>query len=249
MLEEATLRVELAGPPDDSQPILQLDGAGWTAGVVGLVAGRLAERYGRPAIVLERGPLVSKGSARSIEGFNLVEALADCAHLLDHYGGHARAAGLTVANTKLDELRERLLTLARARLTAEDSAPTLVLDLDLALANLGYPTVKALARLEPFGHGNPEPLILVRDVTPKWPKASSDGKHLFFTASAQAGTTVRAPMRCVAFGQGTRRAELQHTPNGRVDLAGTLRHEWWQGEERLAFHVKDFRNAERGVPS
>lgn len=243
ILEEATARVEQAGPPDDTLPILQIDGAGWTAGVVGLVAGRLAERYGRPAIVLERGDRTSKGSARSIDGFNLVEALADCADLLDHYGGHAKAAGLTVANDKLDELRERLLTLARARLTAEDLRPTLVLDLDLPLADLGYPTVEALARLEPFGHGNPEPLILLRDVAAKWPKTSFDGKHLFFTAAGQAGTPVRAPIRCVAFGQGARKAEVQRPPTGRIDVVGTLRREWWQGEERLSFHVRDFRSA------
>ena len=243
ILEEATAIVEQAGPPDDATPIVQIDGTGWTAGVVGLVAGRLAERYGRPAIVLERGERTSKGSARSIAGFNLVEALAECADLLDHYGGHARAAGLTVANDKLAELRERLLRRARERLTADDLRPTLTLDLELPLADLGYPTVDALARLEPFGQGNPEPLILLRAVGVKWPKASVDGKHLFFTAAAQGGQGVRAPIRCVAFGQGARRPETLGA-GVRLDLAGTLRREWWQGEERLSFHVRDFRAAE-----
>lgn len=243
ILEEAIALVEQSGPPDDATPILQISGTGWTAGVVGLVAGRLAERYGRPAIVLERGERTSKGSARSIAGFNLVEALAECADLLDHYGGHARAAGLTVANDKLEELRERLLRRARERLTADDLRPTLTLDLELPLADLGYATVEALARLEPFGHGNPEPLILLRDVGVRWPKASADGKHLFLTANAQGGRSVRAPIRCVAFGQGARRTETVGA-GVRLDLAGTLRREWWQGEERLSFHLRDFRPAE-----
>ena len=243
ILEEAIAIVEHAGPPDAAMPILQIDGTGWTAGVVGLVAGRLAERYGRPAIVLERGKDFSKGSARSIAGFNLIEALAECADLLDHFGGHARAAGLTVANDKLEELRERLLSRARKHLTADDLRPSLTLDLDLPLVDLGYPTVEALARLEPFGQGNPEPLILLRAIGVKWPKTSTDGKHLFFTAAAQDGRAVRAPLRCVAFGQGARRPETLGAGT-RIDLAGTLRREWWQGEERLSFHVRDFRAAE-----
>ena len=240
VLEEATALIESGGTLDDRRPILQIAGEGWTAGVVGLVAGRLAERYGRPAIVLERGREFSRGSARSIDGFNLVEALAECADLLDHYGGHAKAAGLTVANGKLEALQERLLTLARARLSADDLRPALTVDLDLALADCSYPTVEAIERLAPFGHGNPEPLLLLRDVTPRWPRLSGDGKHCFFTAAAQGGQPVRAPARCVAFGQGDRCAELQRGP---LDVVGTLRREWWQGEERLSFHVRDFRAA------
>ncbi|MFN8513336.1 MAG: single-stranded-DNA-specific exonuclease RecJ [Thermomicrobiales bacterium] len=241
ILGEATDRIEADGPLDETRPILQIEGVGWTAGVVGLVAGRLAERYGRPAIVLERGEAFSKGSARSIDGFNLVEALHDCADLLSHYGGHARAAGLTVANERLDELRERLLLRAKTQLRPTDLQPTLAPDLDIALGDLHYGTVEALARLEPFGHGNPEPLLIVRDVTTKWAKTSFDGKHLFFHAMAQHGANVPGPLRCVAFGQGTRRGELQRAARGRADLVGTLRREWWQGEERLAFHIKDFR--------
>lgn len=241
ILGEATDRIEADGPLDASRPILQLDGVGWTAGVVGLVAGRLAERYGRPAIVLERGESHSKGSARSIDGFNLVEALGECADLLAHYGGHARAAGLTVANDRLEELRARLLVRAQAQLRPDDLQPTLAPELDLALADLHYGTAEAIGQLEPFGHGNPEPLLLVRGVGPKWAKASFDGKHLFFHAHAQHGAAVPAPLRCVAFGQGARRPELLRGPRTRADLVGTLRREWWQGEERLSFHVRDFR--------
>ena len=195
----------LDGPLDDTQPILQLDGHGWTAGVVGLVAGRLTERYSRPAIVLERGEAFSKGSARSIDGFNLVEALAACADLLDHYGGHAKAAGLTVANENLEGLRDRLLEIATARLSADDLRPTLALDLELAAGDLTYATAEAIGTLEPFGHGNPEPLLLVRAVRPRWVKTSYDGKHLFFTlptngtarsrAACAASPSARAPAR------------------------------------------------------
>lgn len=243
IMDEAVARVEESGALADEQPLIQIDGTGWTAGVVGLVASRLAERYGRPTIVLERGAETSKGSGRSIDGFNLVEALTACGDLLVHYGGHARAAGLTVANDDLAALHERLLIGARAALTADDLRPTLTPDLDLALADLGYPLTEAFAQLEPFGNGNPEPLILLRGIGVKWPKLSGDGKHLFFTAAAQGDTTVRAPLRCVAFGQGERRGELQ-VPGGRYDLLGTLRRESWQGEERLSFHIKDFREAE-----
>lgn len=241
IVEEATARVEAAGPPGDDRRLIQLDGEGWTAGVVGLVAGRLAERYSRPVVILERGAEVSKGSARSVDGFNIVEALTACADLLLGYGGHAKAAGLTVANEQLAPLYERLLALAEARLDAEQLRPTLALDLELSPEGLSLDLARTLGRLEPFGYGNPEPLILLRGVKTLSPTTSSDGKHLIFTLHAAGGRLLRS----IAFGQGERRAELLRTP--RVDLAGTLRREWWQGQERLSFQVRDFRSAEHGA--
>src|SRR5919199_2463380 len=92
IIAEATARIEAIGPLDDGRPLIQLDGEGWTAGVVGLVAGRLTERYSRPVLILERGDGESRGSARSIDGFNIVEALAECGDLLRHYGGAAQDA-------------------------------------------------------------------------------------------------------------------------------------------------------------
>lgn len=241
IIAEAVARVEASGPLDDARPLIQLDGDGWAAGIVGLVAGRLTERYSRPVLVLERGAEVSKGSARSIDGFNIIEALTECDDLLDHYGGHAKAAGLTVANTRLETLHERLLAIAAARLRPEQLRPALTLDLEAPVGALTWSLVDQLARLEPCGHGNAEPLLLVRDVTPSWSKTSYDGKHLFFAIR-----TGRGDVRGVAFGQGDRLAEV--TRAGRVDLAGTLRRDWWQGEERLSFHLRDFRVHERATP-
>jgi single-stranded-DNA-specific exonuclease len=240
IIGEATARIEALGPVDDGRPLIQLDGEGWTAGVVGLVAGRLTERYSRPVLILERGDGESRGSARSIDGFNIVEALAECGDLLRHYGGHAKAAGLTVANEHLESLQARLLELATARLSAEQLRPTLRLDLELppTPAALSQATADALARLEPCGHGNPEPLLLLRDVAVRWPRTFGDGKHLSFAIPFGP----RQGMRAVAFGQGDREGELRRAE--RVDLAGSLRRDWWQGEERLEFHVRDFRNAE-----
>ncbi|HEX5506607.1 MAG TPA: single-stranded-DNA-specific exonuclease RecJ [Thermomicrobiales bacterium] len=235
ILEEATARLEAAGPLGDDRRLIQLDGAGWSAGVAGLVAGRLTERYSRPVLILERGTNRSKGSARSVDGFNIVEALAECADLLDHYGGHAKAAGLTVANAHLDALHARLHDLALARLSADQLRPTLAPDLAAPPGALTAATVDSLARLEPCGHGNPEPLLLVRAADARWPRASQDGRHLF--CAIHQGP--RRQVRAVAFGHGERLAEL--TGAGPVDLVGTLRREWWQGEERLAFHVRDFR--------
>lgn len=235
IIAEATASVEQAGPLDDDRRFLQLDGAGWTAGVVGLVAGRLTEHYGRPVLVLERGDTVSKGSARSVDGFNIIEALRECDDLLSHYGGHAKAAGLTVPNEHLDALHQRLLTLAGERLSPEQLRPTLALDLDLPASRLSFALVELLAQLEPCGHGNPEPLLLVRDARVGDTRTSHDGKHLFFTLRRPGQPSVRG----VAFGQGARARELASAPA--IDLAGVLKRETWQGEDRLTFHARDFR--------
>lgn len=235
ILEEAIAKLEENGPPGDDRRLIQLAGDGWSAGVAGLVAGRLTERYSRPVVILERGADWSKGSARSVDGFNIVEALAECADLLDHYGGHAKAAGLTVANAHLDALDKRLRDLALTRLSAEQLRPTLAPDIAVPPDALTEETVDSLARLEPCGHGNPEPLLLVRAAVARWPRTSQDGRHLFWTMPQGR----RRQVRGVAFGHGDRLAEL--TGAGPVDLVGTLRREWWQEEERLSLHVRDFR--------
>jgi single-stranded-DNA-specific exonuclease len=147
----------------------------WAAGIVGLVAGKLVEQFGRPAIVLQKGDKICSGSARSVEQFHLVEAL------LSH-GGHARAAGLSLENQHLQNLYDQLLELAEAKLKDEDLVPEITVDAVITQSQINFQFYKELLKLEPFGFGNPKPVFMMKNVNLKniYP-VGQNGKHLKMT--------------------------------------------------------------------
>lgn len=139
---------------------------GWHPGVVGIVASRLLKRYHRPTLVIgfdQQG--MGKGSGRSIEGLSLVQALGQCSDLLEKFGGHEMAAGVTVSHARFSELREAFGKSARALLSDEQLRPMLRLDAELPLRNITFELLGQHEALEPFGMGNVQPLFLARGVT------------------------------------------------------------------------------------
>jgi single-stranded-DNA-specific exonuclease len=235
MIAEAEEKVRQGGR--DPAPLLILADNAWSIGLVGLVAGRLVERYRRPAIVLERGPDVSRGSARSVAGFNIAEALGQCHDLLLAHGGHSMAAGLTVETERLVELEERLVDILDTTIGGEFPSSTLQLDAELHLSELTLETSRLVALLEPCGHGNPAPRFFTRGLAVRRPRVSRDGKHLLFQAVGQNGTAVRA----VFFNGAPALPELMTL--GRVDLAFSLKRDTWKGEACVELDVLDFRPA------
>lgn len=236
-LAEAIALVEAEAIPRDDR-VLLVGSEQWSVGVVGLVAAKLVERYHRPALVYARGETASKGSARSIAAFDIAAALGASAPLLAQYGGHPRAAGFTVQNEQIEPLRRALLDHAAA-LTAEDLAPTLRIDAELDHAQVSLVTCGTVAALGPFGHGNPEPIFLVRGArVTDTRRVGSNEAHLMFRATLANGTRAR----CIAFGHGPREQEL--VAAGTVDLAATLQQDEWQGDVRLQLRVRDFRPAQ-----
>ncbi len=235
MIAEAEEKVRYGGR--DIRPLLVLADTAWSIGLVGLVAGRLVERYQRPAIVLERGPDVSRGSARSIDGFNIAEALGQCHDLLLEHGGHSMAAGLTVETERLVELEERLVGILDATVGDEIPTPTLQLDAELHSSELTLETEHLISMLEPSGHGNPAPRFFTRGLAIRRPRVSRDGKHLLFHAEGWDGSSVRA----VFFNGANALPDLVRL--GLVDLAFSLKRDTWKGETRVELDVLDFRPA------
>lgn len=233
MIEEAEEKVRQGGR--DGGPLLVLADNAWSIGLVGLVAGRLVERYRRPAIVLERGPDVSRGSARSIDGFNIAEALGQCHDLLLEHGGHSMAAGLTVETERLVELEARLVGILDVTVGGEIQPPALHLDAELHPSELTLETANLIAKLEPSGHENPAPRFFTRGLAVRRPRVSRDGKHLLFQAVGRNGTAVRA----IFFNGAHALPEL--VTLGRVDLAFSLKQDTWNGETRVELDVLDFR--------
>ena len=163
ILDEALEQVERTGNPDRDAGFV-LSGEGWHPGVVGIVASRVVERYGRPTFLIAFDGEVGKGSGRSTSRFNLHSALHSCGDLLERYGGHHMAAGLTIMRARLDEFRERFGHVARERLAPEDLGPEQRVDLELRLPEITRELERLCRYLEPCGQGNPSPVFGVRGV-------------------------------------------------------------------------------------
>jgi single-stranded-DNA-specific exonuclease len=159
IVDEALELIEAQGDPSQRSAIV-LGRQGWHAGVIGIVAARLAERYHRPAVVITLGDDVAQGSARSIPGFDLYEALKDCSDLLVAYGGHAAAAGLKLLPDQLPAFTRRFEERCRSSLSPEQLERSLVIDAEIPLDVLSIPVVAEIEKLEPHGISNPRPLFL-----------------------------------------------------------------------------------------
>lgn len=172
--EQAVKQVESIG----ERSVYVLGSDGWHQGVIGVVASRLAEKYSRPSILLSFDGSVGKGSGRSVKGFSMLEALSACADLLDEYGGHELAAGLTISRDRLDEFSVRINTFAASGKMTDISKNIIVADAEITSADITVKQAEELLRLEPFGLQNPEPLLLLRNAEIIDIQALSAGKHV-----------------------------------------------------------------------
>ena len=236
---------------DAHHRILVAKGDKWHLGVVGLIAGRLAERYGKPGIACTevRGDGSFTGSARSVAGYNIAEAIFRCADLLTEYGGHADAAGFTGNLENFDPFKARLEADAAERISDEDLRTRLELDAALLSGEISLDTVSALSALAPFGAGNEAPLFMVRNCTIDRAIAVGKGAHLKMNLDTEAsvdGTggaprTGRRICDAVWWGQGELAGRLQR--GDRVDVACALEANTWNGRTQVQLVLEDMRPA------
>ena len=166
-----------------------VDGDGWHRGVIGITATRVVERYCRPTIVISRNGEEAHGSGRSIRAFHLLDAIESCSNLFTRYGGHAHAVGFSLPAGRLADLRSHLDTYARQRLTVADFEPVLDLDAEISFDQVTPELLQALRRLEPFGHGNPEPVFAANSVRLMAPPRVLKDKHVKLKLAATAENT------------------------------------------------------------
>lgn len=200
-------------------------------GVIGLVAGKVVAKTGKPAVVISRGKEFSKASARSVNGFNIVEFLRSLGDHFENVGGHAGAAGFTIRTEKIEQFVAAVGETA-AKLSL--SPVNLNVDAELSLADLNSELLETLARFEPFGPGNPEPLFLSRDVrVADLRLVGNNGGHLKLRL---AGSGVTWP--AIGFGQGEASVTLR--VGDRLDVLYHLSEDDWRGERRIQLKLKDF---------
>jgi len=207
-------------------------------GVIGLVAGRLADEFYRPTIVISEASPLSKGSARSISGFNIIDAIGLASKHLKTHGGHPMAAGFSIEPKKIPLFKKQILNFAEKTLEKGDLTPTLKIDCQLGKEALNYKTFGVINEFEPFGIGNPEPTFLTRNLEiADVRRLGTNGKHLRMR--------LRTPdyfgFDAIGFGFGGEDVKV----GGRLDAVYNLKEDTWNGNRRLELKLKDFRPSKK----
>ncbi len=216
-------------------PAIVLSDPAWNAGVLGIVASKVLERYGRPVVLLQEEDGAAKGSCRSVEGFHIVSALSRLSHLLTRYGGHAQAAGLALSLEHLRAFRDGLAGIADRHARETPFVRRRSIDAELRVAEITPDLLSDLDRLRPFGVGNEEPLFLLPNVrVAAISRIGAGGRHLRF-AVEEDGRRLSG----VAF----RRTEIPVSASGRSDLLFAVQENVYRGARSLQLLLRDARPA------
>lgn len=234
---ERVLRMDL----DETFGIVLADDT-WHPGVIGIVASRLVEEFGRPVLLIALSGDQGKGSGRSISKFDLHGALGKCGDLLIRFGGHRAAAGVTIARERVDEFAARFNQVARSLLTAEDLVPEIRVDLEVSIDGMDERLESLFRHFEPFGSGNPTPVLLARNVTLTAPPRTIGRDGLKLVLGMGTGS-----LEAIGWGLASRAGEFQ--PGGTVDVAFRLERDEYRGESRLQARIADIRASAPELPA
>lgn len=212
---------------------------GWHKGVLGIVASRVAEMYYRPAIIISIQDGMGTASARSIQGFHLNEALAHCSEILEAFGGHKLAAGLTIREENVGNFRDLINHFANDILEVCDLMPTLDIDCEIPLSSLSLDLINKIDLLEPYGQGNPAPVFCSRNLIVKTkPMVMGKNTLKFWVTDPSGQMTVSA----VGFGMG--KCQEFISVGQRIDLAYEMAIDDWNKPAVVQLKLKDMRGSE-----
>ena len=243
--KHASELAEAGGFTGSDRRAIVLADESWNPGLVGICCSRLAEQFGRPVILMHRGEAVCRGSARSVPGFSVHEALARCAREMEGrglpmvFGGHAAAAGMTVPIERLDEFVERFVGCANDSLGPEDLLPAMEVDTVATLGELTMPVVRRIEQMQPFGAGNPHPRLVLEGVHVSNPvRMGSSGQHLrarvVLDGTAVSAVWWRPPDVLDPLLAAERQGQL-------MDLLVEPGINSWQGRDSVQVEIKDAR--------
>lgn len=218
---------------EDLPFILIAQSPDYHVGILGLVAGRLVETFGRPAIVMQDFGDNLVASARSPEYFNITDALANFKELLISFGGHAQAAGFNLKKENLAQFTSAITEFAKEKLSKMELMPTLEIDSELALHDLKFELVEEIENLKPFGVGNRKPLFVLKNVEPHFiSQVGKERDHLKFTIDG-----INYPLNAIAFRMGQHADTIRG--HNKIDLVFQLEKNIWNGRTTLQLQVVD----------
>ncbi len=238
LLKEAESQVE---PELEKKKMLWVVGDNWPGGIVGLVAGRLADKYHRPALVISRAGDKYVGSGRSIEEFNITAALGEVAEFLQRFGGHSQACGFTViGDDNFQKFKTRLDELAEKQLAGVDLRSLLEVEAEVELKDINWDLWEELEKFEPFGEGNPKPLFCVSGLIVESAQVvGADGRHLRVLASQESSPDIH---KLIGFSFGGWCAKLKS--GDKIDVVFDLGVNEWNGNRELQLKIVDLRLSE-----
>ena len=219
----------------DSLSAMVLHHPKWHLGVIGIVASRLVDAHYRPAIMLSTVEDKIKGSARSIKGFNIYNALKQCEDLLEQFGGHEFAAGLTMDKKNLDEFRKRIDQIAFDSLTDNDFKPELEISAELDLRNIDLKFWKLLTQFEPFGPGNMRPIFVSKNICVEGKPSIVGNGHL--KMKIQQGDS--PVFDAIGFNMHEFEPQLRNCQRDDIDIAYVLEENYWNGRRSIQIRLKD----------
>jgi len=215
------------------EPLIIVDDPSYHEGIIGLIAGKLSQKYCRPSIAISRGQDYSKGSARSLGSFDVVTALRSQNDLLENVGGHPLAAGFTVKTSSLATFKTALQEYAKKVFVWEEACRITKVDCELPLAMVNHESFTAVQELSPFGIGNPEPVFLSKDLEVTGFRTMGAGdKHLGLSLLKD-GRSIKA----VVFGQGELAKKLN--VGNKIDVAYSLSKNDWNGNSTIEMRIRD----------
>ena len=234
MVDEAIMKVNAEVDLEKEKAIVLWDD-NWHEGVIGIVASKIKETYHRPAVIISLSNGTGKGSARSVKGFDLYENLTECSELLDGYGGHPMAAGLTLDRENLEDFRTRFSNLAYETLADHDLVNSLDIEGEMDLNLIDGRFMDFLEKLAPFGPGNMTPKFITRHVIPVGnPRLVGNGDHLKFRAK-KGETSYDA----IGFNMGNHYEKL--ITGKPIDIAYVVEKNEWQGRTSIQLNIIDIK--------
>ena len=234
MVDEAIMKVNAEVDLEKEKAIVLWDD-NWHEGVIGIVASKIKETYHRPAVIISLSNGTGKGSARSVKGFDLYENLTECRELLDGYGGHPMAAGLTLNRENLEDFRTRFSNLAYETLADDDLVNSLDIEGEMDLNLIDGRFMDFLEKLAPFGPGNMTPKFITRHVIPVGnPRLVGNGDHLKFRAK-KGETSYDA----IGFNMGNHYEKL--ITGKPIDIAYVVEKNEWQGRTSIQLNIRDIK--------
>jgi len=211
--------------------VIVLGAEGWHHGVIGIVASKITEMYYKPSVLLCFEEDIAKGSGRSVQGFDLHEALCKCSDSLDRFGGHEMAVGLSLQKEKFKEFKEKFEEYAKG-CNIEDLTPIIKIDAEINNKDINMETVKQLKLLEPFGEGNKMPLFVYKNLKIDSIRALTEGKHLKLTLKSDNIT-----MNAIGFNLG--HLANEYRIGDKIDIVGALEINHFNGIDQIQMNIKD----------
>lgn len=228
---EILLQVEALLPEFENEKIIFISGQGWHEGVIGIAAGKLYERFGKPIVITTFNGKEIKGSARSTPTFNITSAIEKYSEHLTKYGGHTQAAGFTTNPEHLDEFRKKLVAFANKNISIDVLEQHIDIDLKIEETEITKDTYNDIEKFQPFGYEHPRPIIQIEKVVVKNNYVLSNGKHLKVLSDKN--------VTYLLFNADEDVKKIKN--NDVIDVVGNISINSWNGKEDIQFQVKEWK--------